>query len=42
MENSQVGSTQTTEQQKAYPLIEEMTFKAPVNSEEEAYRLFKC
>lgn len=46
MEDIQVVSTvaplnpiTTPEVAKSYPLIEEMTFKCPVNSEEQAYQV---
>lgn len=42
MEDIQVAQTTvpvTPEVTKSYPLIEEMTFKCPVNSEQEAYDL---
>lgn len=32
-------SDSPTEPKKVYPLVEEMTFKAPVKSEEEGYKL---
>jgi len=39
LQNNNTALEAAVEPKKVYPLVEEMTFRSPVKSEEEAYRL---